>query len=186
MTINDRRVRDHHVKQALLKAMRTKQPVKGLVHGIGCCVTGSVFDIDRKAFERALKAYWSKLFLGWNPYKNEGRGCWEVWQEPNKRQELNDMEHWVADLPYLRWDFIQDLRRMDSWEHRAATGKQLWETMDDNYDEYDAELTRQEQDSIRYAVRHNKSVFGKLKDLAQDGYNPLWFFSDNRQGNGEV
>lgn len=182
---NDKRVKQHHKKMALQKAFRTKKEPK-LPLGDGHIITGSIFDCNRSYFERLLKAYWDRLFLGWNPYKKDGRGCWEVWQEPIRKGDLDDMEHWVADLDYLTPAFIDELRRMDSWEHKKNTGYSMAKTMDDAYEEYEAEIQRKEDESIKYAVRHNKRLFGQLKGLAQDGYNPLWFFSDKKQGNGQA
>lgn len=186
MKQNDKLVRDHHVKQALLKAIRTKRPEPDLPHGPGLAVKGSIMDCDRRLFETMLKTYWDRLFVGWNPFKMNGRGCWEVWQRPIAKSELNDMEHWVADLPFLRLDFVKELQRMDAWEYEKNHGRTLNEDMDESYDKWEEKLEKQEDESIRYAVRHNKSLFGKLKGLAQDGYNPLWFFSDKAQGRGEA
>lgn len=182
---NDNRVKLHHKKTALEKAVRTKKTL--ILHtGIGHIVTGSIHDCNRAYFERLLKQYWDRLFLGWNPYKKEGKGCWEVWQEPINKGELHDMEHWVADLEYLTPKFIDELRRMDSWEHKKQTGLSLVDTMDRKFDDYEDVIQKKEDESIKYAIKHNKKLFRQLKDLAQEGYNPFWFFSDKKQGSGQI
>lgn len=191
------------LKQATQKLHRKMQmagrpPSGWAIHGPGHANKGSIFDCNREYFERALKTYFSELYLGWNPYKNEGRGVWEVWQMPVRRKmvyqgridgvplytaeiEPNDFEHHVYDLPYLTVAFIDKLREMDSWlvkdYFRQADYKQ--------WDQEDKE-DKIEEDNIKYVVRHNKDLFGKLKGLAQDGFNPFWFFSDKRQGDGQV
>lgn len=182
---NDKLVKEHHKKQAFMKAFRTKREPK-LHTGIGHIVTGSMYDCNRSYFERLLSNYWDRLFLGWNPFKKEGLGCWEVWQRPIRQRDLNDMEHWVADIDYLTPKFIDELRRMDAWQHKKDSGYSLAEDMDREATDWEIDIEKKEDESIKYAIRHNKSLFGKLKSLAQDGYNPLWFFSDKKQGNGQI
>lgn len=152
-----------------------------LAMGRGHVVKGHILDCNRKMFERALTAYWDRLFVGWNPYKKDGWGCWEVWQKPIKSKKLSNFEHWVADLDFLSLDFIGRLREMDAWAN-----KDLVKSMDDKYDDIVAKAEKDEDESIKYAVRHNKKEFAKLKELAGEGYNPLWFFSDKGQGRGSV
>lgn len=166
--------------------------------GPGFITRGSIFDCDRKYFERVLKTYFRELYVGWNPFKNNGAGVWEVWQKPftktavkeaecrdytlfELRDKPNDFEHHVYDLPYLTPTFIDKLREMDTWEQ-----KRFFEAADDRQDDLEDKYDKMEEESIKYAVRHHKSLFRKLKQFAQEGYNPFWFFSDKRQGNGLV
>lgn len=173
--------------------------------GPGFVVRGSLHDCSRVYFERLLKTYFRELYVGWNPFKNNGNGTWEVWQRPltktaviqaecrdytiwelrDRPTEVNyavyDMEYHVYDLPYLTPTFIDKLREMDTWEN-----KRFFEDADDQQDELEDKYDRMEEESIKYAVRHHKSLFRKLKQYAQDGYNPFWFFSDKRQGDGQV
>lgn len=191
------------LKQALDKIKHRAAKGRGLpngwkANGPGHMVKGSLFDCSRNLFERLLKTYFSQLYVGWNPFKNEGQGCWEVWQKPSfktatKRVESkdytiftldyqpNDFEHHVYDLPYLTPKFIDRLREMDMWEN-----KNFAKNLDYQLEEDQQDLDRKEQEDIKYAVRHHKDLFRQLKALAQDGYNPFWFFSDHRQGNGQV
>lgn len=169
-----------------------------VLNGPGHVVKGSIFDCNRATFERAIKAYASNLFVGWNPYKNQEQGCWEVWAMPSKKTPIyqgsidghpfysletvpNDFEHHVYDLQYLTLDFVGKLREMDMWANRHYLDQ-----MDQYIDDYEQELDEKLAADIKYTVKHNKSVFRKLKQFALDGLNPLWFFSDRRQGDGEV
>lgn len=185
MRNNDELLKIRHYREAIDTAERRQNEVK-LKPGIGHVVIGSIHDCNKKSFEKALKTYWDRLFVGWNPYKNDGNGCWEVWQKPLHKAQLSNFEHWVADLPFLRMDFIDDLRRMDDWEYKKNVGRSRVDDMDRAYVDYEIGLDKQEDELIKYAVRHNKSAFGKLKGLAQDGINPFWFLSDKKQGNGIV
>ncbi len=161
------------------------------IRGEGNTVIGSIHDCSRVGFEKALRAYWDKLYVGWNPFKQEGRGCWEVWQRPSKKTPIlryhneetgekvytleylpNDFEHWVADLEYLSYDFIGKLRSMDSW-----TNKNLTLEHDNKYDEARQKADKAEDDNIKYVVRHNKKVFRDLLDYTQAGFDPLQFFT---------
>lgn len=157
--------------------------------GPGNTSVGSIYDCNRKHFERALKRYWDKLYVGWNPYKNDGIGCWEIWQQPSKKTPVlryddgdmaiwtteyqpSDFEHWVADLPYLSYDFIGKLREMDAWEN-----KQLAKTNDDKLEDYNTKKQHAEDENIRYVVKHNKQVFKDLLEYTQQGYDPTQFFT---------
>lgn len=187
MKIQDRKVKEQAIKREYDRAARQKREPK-FIQGYGHLVVGSIFDCNRNSFERALRAYWDKLYVGWNPYKKEGRGCWEVWQKPSKQvakiayegedfhilmleEEPSDYEHWVADLDYLSYDFIQKLREMDSWEN-----KQLVANHDDAYEAYFDKLEQEEEDNIKYVVRHNKQAFRDLLEYTKSGFNPLDFF----------
>lgn len=179
------------------KELRRRKEIP-LTIGSGSLSTGSIFDCNRKSFERALKDLDQRLYVGWNPYKNEGRGIWEVWYRPSKKTAQieaeckdyvisvleyrpSDMEHWVKDLDFLSYDFIRQLREMDMWEN-----KQFAEQLDQKLVDHEKKLDKDLNDSIKYTVKHNKKEFGQLKELAEHGYNPLWFFSDKKQGSGNI
>lgn len=159
--------------------------------GPGWTRTGSVYDCNRKHFERVLKAYWDKLYVGWNPMKNEGNGCWEVWQRPSQKTsklqyhnektgekiytleyQPNDFEHWVADLDYLDYAFVDKLREMDGWEN-----KQHVSGHDSKLEEYNKKLEQNEDEHLKYVVKHNRQVFRDLLDYTQSGFDPLQFFN---------
>lgn len=171
----DELVKRRHRIDAFDKAERTqKEPV--LHRGPGHTCKGSIFDCNRKVFERALTNYWERLFVGWNPYKKEGRGCWEVWQKPIKGRELNNFEHWVADLDFLDLNFINRLREMDAWENKQLVGE-----MDDASEAFYEKAEREEAENYRYIARHHKKLFAELKEHVASGLNPFWFFSDKKK-----
>ncbi len=184
----DTLVREMAIKRELELAERRKRAIN-LPQGPGNTVTGSIYDCSRTGFESALRAYWDRLFVGWNPYKNAGKGCWEVWQRPSTKTPVlryekadtkiftleyvfSDYIHWVADLEYLSYDFIRKLRSMDAWEN-----KNLTQQHDDQYEAHFAKLDKDEDENIKYVVKNNKKVFRDLLDYVQSGYNPLDFFS---------
>lgn len=157
----------------------------------GAMSVGSIYDCNRKHFERALKAYWDKLYIGWNPLKNDGMGCWEVWQRPLRKTPVlryfdqttgvkiytaeykpNDYEHWVADLPFLTYDFIGKLRKMDSWDNKYQVSEH-----DDEHERHLERIENLEEENIKYVVKHNKQAFRDLLDYTQEGFNPLQFFN---------
>jgi len=180
--------------QAILReyeiASRRKREAK-FPKGEGNTVVGTIFDCNRKGFEKALRAYSDRLYLGWNPFKKDGRGCWEVWHRPSRKTATlayhdevtgfklytadykpNDYEHWVADLDYLSYDFIQKLREMDSWENKHMIAKH-----DEEIDSFKQKLDREEEENIKYVVKHNRQAFRDLLDYTQQGFNPLDFFN---------
>lgn len=181
-------------EQAILReyelANRRKREAK-FTQGDGNTITGSIFDCNRKHFEKTLRDYSDRLYVGWNPLKNEGNGCWEVWHRPSKKTPVlryydeitgfkiytteylpNDFEHWVADLPYLTYSFIGKLREMDAWDN-----KQLLQNADDAVDEHRIKMEKAEEENIKYVVKHNKELFRDLLDYTQQGFNPLQFFN---------
>ncbi len=187
---NDRLVHRQAIKREYEMADRRKREAK-FTKGDGNVIVGSIFDCNRGHFERLLRAYWDKLYLGWNPLKNDGRGCWEVWQQPTKKTPVlryydesegikiytaeylpNDYEHWVADLPYLTYSFIEKLRIMDSWEN-----KQLISDHDYDQSKWQQKLDDDEEENIKYVVKHNRQAFRDLLDYTQSGYDPLQFFT---------
>lgn len=182
------------LNQAILRhkeqEIRQKREVP-IPHGSGSIVTGTIFDCNRHYFERLLKAYWSQLYVGWNPFKKQGQGCWEVWQRPIRKTAIlryddvasetriftleyrpNDFEHWVADLDFLDVKFIDKLRKMDSW-----TNKSLVADHDDEFDKYHEQQEQKELDNLKYVIKHNKQAFRDLLDYTQEGFDPLQFFN---------
>ncbi len=188
MTNQDRIVKSQAILREQETEFRRKQ-IRQVPKGPGNTCVGSIFDCNRKSFERMLKGYWDRLYVGWNPFKNEGRGCWEVWSRPSKKTATleyedtsglkfykldykpNDYEHWVADLDYLHYGFIEKLKKMDSWEN-----KQLVSDHDYEYTKYQDKEQQKEDDNIKYVVRHNKQLFKDLLEYTQQGYDPLQFF----------
>lgn len=172
---------------------------------------GSIFDCNRSSFERVLRDYSSDLYVGWNPLKNNGLGCWEIWHRPSRKTAVeiigasgfneprieqgkilqdnlhvleyrpNDFEHHVYDLPFLTYSFVNRLREMDMWETKQFA-KKADEKLDDDQDKLD----KVEEDNIKYVAKHNKDLFKKMHEAVKGGINPFWFFSDKRQGNGQV
>lgn len=190
MLKQDKLVRDQAVLRNREKENRQKRDLIP-PRGDGNTVIGSIHDCSRKGFEKALRAYWDKLYVGWNPYKLEGRGCWEVWQRPLRKTPVlryydeetgqkiytleyrpNDFEHWVADLEYLSYDFIGKLKQMDSWEN-----KNLVLEHDNKLEEQKQKADQRESNELKYIVRHNKQAFKDLLEYAQAGYDPLQFFT---------
>lgn len=188
----DRLVLDQAIKRNKEKEYRTKREWS-LPKGPGSTRIGSVFDCNRKSFERLLKDYSDRLYVGWNPFKNGGKGCWEVWHRPSQKTAVlayydettgfklytadyqpSDFEHWVADLDYLYYGFIEKLHKMDAWEN-----KQLISGHDDEFEKERERREKQEDEHLKYVVRHNKSVFRDLLDYTQSGINPLDFFTKN-------
>lgn len=190
MTKADQLVKKQAIQREYEQAARRKREPK-FPHGPGHASTGSIYDCNRKSFEKALRSYWDKLYVGWNPYKKDGQGCWEIWQQPSKKSRVlqyhneetgvkiytlefkpNDFEHWVADLDYLSYDFIGKLRSMDAWEN-----KHLIAQHDDEYEAHREKLERDEDDNIRQVVKENKRAFRDLLEYTQAGFNPLDFFT---------
>lgn len=185
----DRLVLDQAIRRNLEIEDRRKKE-HPLPKGIGNIVIGSIHDCNRIKFRKMLRDYSDRLYAGWNPFKKDGQGCWEVWHRPTYKTPVlaykddsglkiwiteykpNDFEHWVADLDYLSYDFISKLREMDSWENR-----QLISGHDDKIEESRRKDEQSNEDNIKYVVKHNKALFRDLLDYTQAGYDPLQFFT---------
>lgn len=178
---------DKLVRDMFIKKVKRTEARKGIFlappRRIGNITKGTLHDCNRKAFERSIRAYDSKLIVGWNPLKRDGLGVWEVWRLPEHKpvSEMSDFEHWVADLPYLSYGFIEKLKSMDSWanKHQVVDSEQAAE-------DYESALNKHEEELVKYAVKHNKRAFREMAGHVKQGINPFWFFSDKRQGDGQV
>lgn len=190
MIQTDRLILNQAILRHKERQVRQKRDIP-IPHGPGWLRKGSIFDGNRKNFEKALRAYSDRLYVGWNPMKNDGNGCWEIWHRPSRKTAVlqyydektgfklysaeyqpNDFEHWVADLDFLDINFIGKLRNMDSWEN-----KQLISGHDDKTEEEKQKLEQNEDEHLKYVVRHNKQAFRDLLDYTQAGFNPLQFFN---------
>lgn len=190
MKRQDQIIKNQAIQREYAQAERREREPK-FPQQVGNVSIGSIYDCNRKSFERALKNYWDKLYVGWNPLKRDGLGCWEVWQRPSQKSKIlryedkatdtkiytleyipNDFEHWVADLEYLSYDFIGKLRAMDSWENRN-----LISDHDAAYEAHQDKLERDASDNIKQIIKENKQTFRDLLDYVQSGYNPLDFFN---------
>lgn len=153
----------------------------------GSVVKGSIWDCSMKAFQRAIKAYDSKLYVKWNPKKNNGYGMWELWREPNDKTwvevgELNgekilapifitkSLVHHVLDMPFLTTNVVSRLREMDAWENKNFA-KQL----DEQVDAHEEKVRRQRDEERRAYIREERKYLKEFKELVQSGYNPFWF-----------
>lgn len=87
MTKNDKLIKEQAIIREYEMALRRKREPE-FTHREGHSIIGSIHDCSRKGFERALRAYWDRLYVGWNPYKKEGKGCWEVWQRPSTKKPV--------------------------------------------------------------------------------------------------
>lgn len=190
MIKEDKIIKDQAVLREHELAFRRKREPK-FPQKEGNLIVGSIFDCNRKSFSRALKTYDERLYVGWNPLKREGRGCWEVWHRPKLKTPVlryhdedsgmkiytteylpNDFENWVADIEFLSYSFLSRIREMDAWSN-----KQLISEHDYQLDEHGRKLRQEEEDSIKQAVKNNKQAFRDLLDYTQSGYNPLDFFT---------
>lgn len=163
-------------------------PVK---KGQGLVVKGTVFDVNRKNFERALKDLDPELFVVWNPYRKEGVGCWQIWIKPltktpvyqttHEGNEIHSLEykyipveHHIMDLDTLNYDVIEKLRKM------RVTVQDI-ENAD--YEARRKQVKEEEQylQERKYAVRHTREIWKAFHEYVKSGYNPMWFFDQNRK-----
>lgn len=158
----------------------------------GKLVQGSLFDCNKKRLERMLKDYDKQLYLKWNPKKNKGWGCWELRRRPNQKTLIthdcgdfvihkvaykeNDLVHHVLDLEYLSYSVLDRLREMDAWENKRLIADGDYEAerrQDREYDKY--------VEDRRHAIRQDKKYWKEYLELVRSGYNPAWFFADDKK-----
>lgn len=188
----DQKVKNQAILRHQEREVRQKREIP-VIHGPGLASAGTIFDCNRKSFGRMLKSYWDRLYVGWNPLKLEGRGCWEVWQTPTNKTPVlryhnkstgdkiytleyqpSDFVDWIADLEYLSYDFIGKLKKMDAWEN-----KQLVSDHDYQHSKYQEKQDELEEEHIKNVVRDNRKHFRDLLDYVQSGYEPTQFFTKN-------
>lgn len=159
--------------------------------GLGNSVKGSVFDCNRKSFERLLKEEDPNLFLVWNPTKNSGFGCWQIWINPLQKSLVHKadyegnsissieyrfipVEHHIMDLPVLDYSVIEKLKKS------RVTVEDIM------YQDYEARRKLQKEkdsylDDRKHAIKQTKQYWKAFKDHVQSGYNPMWFFDQHRK-----
>lgn len=187
--MTDNRWLKQHVSRLEQASLRNNNiPIDRLFpRGMGSIVKGSVFDVNRKSFERALKAVDPELFLIWNPFEAKGEGSWQVWINPLEKSLISQgggyytleyrllpVAHHIANLPYLHYTFIDKIK-----QSRAT----VQDILDQDY-EARRKLVKNEasaRDDKRAAVREDRKYWKVFKDYVASGYNPLWFFDHKRE-----
>lgn len=154
----------------------------------GNLIEGHLYDVDRSAFEAALKAYDSELFLQWNPAKRRGLGCWEVWRKPVRKTEefqaeyegsplytveepLSDFTDHVKDLPFLNFHFFKRLKEMDVWRNYGHKGRDFGRDLESREEQEQNAILAKNQADLKYKLRHDRKLFRKLREMALSGVN---------------
>ena len=162
----------------------------------GKLISGDVLDVNRKNFDRALRAYDPLLYTKWNPKKVGGWGCWEIRRRPEYKvivdyaeykndlylrleyKELNHINH-VLDIAFLNYNALEKVKSMDSWKHLGSGGK-VNETNVHNWieqlDNKAAELLAMKEAKVReernYQLRSMSKQMSVLREAVLSGTNP--------------
>lgn len=159
----------------------------------GNVITGDVLDVNKKALDRALKAYDSQLYTKWNPKKCYGWGCWEVRRRPDNKvivdyaeynqdlflrleyKELDHIHH-VFDLAFLNYRVIEKIKSMDTWATMSRVNEKNVSQWVKNLESKESEAQQAMEDKIRedrlYALKQMKTQMAQLKEAVLSGVNP--------------
>lgn len=154
----------------------------------GKIIQGHVLDASRAPLEEALRDYDPQLRLQWNPTKLRGWGCWEVRRRPDEKRiveafhfegmdigvleykELNMINH-VMDVPFLNYNIIDKLKKMDSWQ-TSYKGKNFTNDVDYAEAKYDEKIDEKSSQEMSYNLKQHKKEIRYLMDYVLSGKNP--------------
>jgi hypothetical protein len=156
----------------------------------GKLIRGHVLDVSLKPFLRALQDYDKQLYVMWNPRKLNGHGCWEIRKLPNQKTAVyqgthkgmsffkltyidrKDIHH-VLDCAFLNYDAIRKIKEMDIDRLVRESG---YASLDDllTAREMEAKAAQRERaaESLKYAIRQNKSAMSTFYEMVRSGIHP--------------
>lgn len=161
----------------------------------GSTIQGSVLDCNKKALERAIKAYDPLLYIKWNPNKFNKMGCWELRRKPEKksvRQTLEyggakyhhldyveiDIVNHIFDVPVLGYHLIQKIKKSDVWAAAGYDGTNLDKIYSklDSIEDKRLEIERLGKEKTHadamYGMKQIKNQLDIYKQAILDGQNP--------------
>lgn len=151
---------------------------------VGKLIEGTVLDVSRKPFERALRDLDPQLYVKWNPRKLNGHGCYEIRRRNDFKEIVDyavyagkvickvdyaeiDMVNHILDCAFLNYDQIRKIKSMDTWQ------KDHWI----NNMEYLEQKQREKQldkakDVIRQASKEYRREIRDFKEYVASGHDP--------------
>lgn len=157
----------------------------------GSSIRGHVLDCAVAPLERALKSYDSQLYVHWNPRKLRGWGCWQVRWKPEaktvREEDIvvfngntyvcpqyheNNFNNHVIDVPFLNYDIINKIKKMDAWVHYGYKGKDLGREVDYIEAKYDEKVEDEMIKEREYNLKQMRSEIRWLKEYVASGGNP--------------
>lgn len=162
------------------------------VKNIGRVVKGTVFDCNRKFLDKRLRDIDPRLYTSWNPYKNGGRGIWEIRILPSKKSEIyygeyegspifrleyreDSMVHHIMDVPCLHENILNRLREMDTTKviTSMSTFSDWLEYEEDRVNEKADKALKEE---LMLRLKEERKYMEILYEEARSGRNPADFF----------
>lgn len=136
----------------------------------GKVIAGHVLDVNRRAFDQALRFYDKQLYTKWNPKKMRGWGCWEIRRKPDTGTREYDFIHHILDCAYLNYDQLRKLKKMDTWEKGGSdqwlSSLETWER------EALVKEKIRKQEAMAYAAKQYKTEIRAFKEMILSGVNP--------------
>lgn len=165
------------------------------VKNIGRLVRGTVHDCNRKFLDRRLKDIDQRLYTSWNPYKNSGRGTWEIRILPSKKVPIyygefqgahlfrveyreDSMVHHIMDVPCLYEGILNKLRDMDTTKVITSTST-FSDWLEYNEDKVNDKADAQLKEELRLRLREERKYMKILYEEARSGRSPGDFFKGN-------
>lgn len=152
----------------------------------GKMIIGHVLDVKKEPLERALRDYDPLLYLKWSPKKLHNWGCWEIRRRPAMKtivdtvQHANanylvlgyrevDLVHHVLDVPFLNYDVLTKLAKMDTWSYGATR----WvNDLDYNQAKYEERQVSKARAELAAMARDIKPMISDLREKILSGWNP--------------
>jgi hypothetical protein len=156
----------------------------------GNLIQGHVLDVDRKAFEQAMRFTLNdnQLYTKWNPSKLGGWGCWEIRRRPDFNSALDvsefegnvifkigpkeyDLVHHVLDCAFLNYDAIRRLKEIDTWQYGNA-GAGLEDEIERRTRTRREREKEQAKKELSYMARYYRTEIRGFMEAIRSGVNP--------------
>jgi hypothetical protein len=154
----------------------------------GAVVQGHVLDSARAPLERKMREIEPRLYLKWNPKKLKKWGLWEVRMRPEEKcvkdiakvgdthyllvdyVEDNFANH-IMDVPFLNYDIIEKLKKMDTWQH-SYRGQNYLADMDSREASYKEKTEAKVKEERKYELKQQKTAIRDLMNYTLSGGDP--------------
>lgn len=161
----------------------------------GQTVVGDVLDVNKDTLERLCKQVDSRLYIKWNPTKNNGYGLWELRIRPTHKSIIykvsyqgntycildykeNGFEHHVKDFQYLSYSILDWLRDADQWAMSNYEPDKLLRLqrylvkMDDAMYAKKDKAKEKAREDMMYQIKQDKGIIKAYQEALLSGINP--------------
>jgi hypothetical protein len=154
----------------------------------GNIVQGHILDSARAPLERKMKEIDPLLYFKWNPKKLKRWGLWEIRRRPEEKcvkdiakvgethyllidSVENNFENHIMDVPFLNYEIIEKLKKMDTWQH-SYRGQNFLSDMDSRAESHKERTEEKIKSERKYELKQQKTAIRDLMNYTLSGGDP--------------